>query len=134
LNTQTADLANNNRSLIIVVEGSPDEMCLISDTLQRGAAYRVLGYMDTGKAYSRIMEERPALVIIDSHIVSSGGIELIEKISNEDSLEDMPLIAVVTGAVEVDSVGARADVFLSRPFDTETLLETVQTLIRGKTL
>ena len=108
-------------------------MCLISENLEK-AGYRVLGYVDPEKAYSRIMEELPALTIIDSHIASSGGIELIEKISDEESLETMPVIAIVTGAVEVDSVGARADVFLTRPFETETLLETVQTLIRGKTL
>lgn len=133
METQSTDSLNNHRSLIVVVEGSPDEMCLISESLKK-AGYRVLGYADPEKAYSRIMEELPALAIIDSHIASSGGIELIEKISDEESLEAMPVIAVVTGAVEVDSVGVRADVFLSRPFDTETLLETVQTLIREKTL
>lgn len=133
MDTQSTDSLNNHRPLIIVLEGSPDEMCLISENLEK-AGYRVLGYVDPEKAYSRIMEELPALTIIDSHIASSGGIELIEKISDEESLETMPVIAIVTGAVEVDSVGARADVFLTRPFETETLLETVQTLIRGKTL
>lgn len=134
MDAQLVDSANNNRPLIVVVEGSADEMCLISDALQSGSTYRVLGYVDPEKAYSRIIEERPALTIIDSHIPSKGGIELIQKISDEDSLEAMPLIAVVTGTSEMDHTGARADVFLTRPFDTETLLQTVHTLIKGKAL
>lgn len=133
MDTQSTDSMNNHRPLIVVVEGSPDEMCLISESLKK-AGYRVLGYADPEKAYSRIIEELPALTIIDSHIASSAGIELIEKISDAESLEEMPVIAVVTGAAEVDSVGARADVFLTRPFETETLLETVHTLIKEKTL
>ena len=133
MDVKSTDSINNNRPLIVVVEGSPDEMCLISESLKK-SGYRVLGYADPEKAYSRIMEELPALTIVDSHIASRGAIELIEKIGDEESLESMPVIAVVTGAVDSDSVGARADVFLARPFDTETLLQTVNTLLREKTL
>ncbi|MDT8317186.1 MAG: response regulator [bacterium] len=128
MNTKSTDPVNNNRPLIVVVDGSPDEMCLISESL-KNSGYRVLGYADPEKGYSRIMQEHPALAIIDSHIAYKGGVDLIDKIGDEESLEGMPVIAVVTGAGEADSVGARADVFLARPFDSETLLQTVNGLI-----
>jgi DNA-binding response OmpR family regulator len=133
MDTQSADLINNNRPLIVVVEGSPDEMCLISDSLQN-SAYRVLGYIDPEKAYHRIMEDLPALTIIDVHLLSDGGNKLIRQIREEERLEAMPVIAVVAGEVEKDSAGGGADVFLSRPFDAELLLKTVESLLRGKTL
>ena len=101
MDTQSADPVNNNRPLIVVVEGSADEMCLIADTLQ-SAAYRVLGYLDPEKAYHRIMGEFPALMIIDVHLPLEGGNELIRKIRDEESLEVMPLIAVVTGEADKD--------------------------------
>ncbi len=133
IHTQSADPVNNNRPLIVVVEGSADEMCLISDGLQ-SSAYRVLGYLDPEKAYHRIMEEIPALTIIDVHLPLDGGNELIRKIRDEESLEVMPLIAVVTGEADKDIVGGGADVFLRRPFEPETLLKTVISLLRKKTL
>ena len=117
--------------LVVVVEGSADEMCLISESL-KNSGYRVLGYADGEKAYKRIIEELPSLAIIDAHFSSGGALRLIEKISAEDSLATMPVIAVVTGNADMDSVGERADVFLARPFDKELLLQTVDRLIRGK--
>jgi len=129
MDTQSADPVNNNRPLIVVVEGRADEMCLISDALQ-SSAYRVLGYLDPEKAYHRIMEELPALTIIDVHLPSDGGNELIRKIRAEESLEVMPLIAIVTAEADKDIAGGGADVFLTRPFDPGTLLKTVESLLR----
>ncbi len=129
MGTQSADPVNNNRPLIVVVEGRADEMCLISDALQ-SSAYRVLGYLDPEKAYHRIMEELPALTIIDVHLPSDGGNELIRKIRAEESLEVMPLIAIVTAEADKDIAGGGADVFLTRPFDPGTLLKTVESLLR----
>jgi len=129
MDTQSADPVNNNRPLIVVVEGRADEMCLISDALQ-SSAYRVLGYLDPEKAYHRIMEELPALTIIDVHLPSDGGNELIRKIRAEESLEVMPLIAIVTAEADKDIAGGGADVFLTRPFDPGTLLKTVEGLLR----
>ena len=129
MDSQSADPVNNNRPLIVVVEGRADEMCLISDTLQ-SSAYRVLGYLDPEKAYRRIMEELPALTIIDVHLPSDGGNELIRKIRAEESLEVMPIIAVVTGEADKDIAGGGADVFLTRPFEPKTLLKTVEGLLR----
>ncbi len=129
MDSQSADPVNNNRPLVVVVEGSADEMCLISDSLQ-SSAYRVLGYVDPEKAYHRIMEELPALTIIDVHLPLDGGNEMIRKIRDEESLEVMPIIAIVTGEADKDIAGGGADVFLTRPFDPETLLKTVESLLR----
>ena len=133
-NSQFNGHIDNERPLIVVLEGRADEMCLISDTLQHKAAHRVLGYVDPEKAYNRIIEALPALAIIDADFTLGAGRQLIEKIRCNGRLETMPLIAIVADEAGKDSTGARADCFLTRPFDAETLSKTVEGLLKEKTL
>ncbi len=116
--------------LVVVADGNPDEMCLISDTLRRHDL-RVMGFIDCRKAFTCIEQERPKLVIVDLSLPHGEGDELVRKIREDERQREVPVVVVVSGLSEKERLEGMFDAALQRPFDEKTLLLTLERFLPG---
>ena len=76
-------------------------------------------------ALERVRESRPDLIVTDLMMPVMGGRELIERLRSDPETATIPIV-VLSANSNLASEGA--DAALSKPFDLDVLLETVQTL------
>jgi len=91
----------------------------------------------SGEEGLRILrDDRPDLILLDVMMSGEDGWKICEKIKNEEKTSDIPVVMLtVRGSEEdMDKSGASgADAHISKPFDMENLLSTVERLL-GRTL
>jgi len=93
--------------------------------------YRVLDADDALKALNLIATQRPDLVILDIWMPHMDGIELLEKLKNQEP--ELPIIIVsghgtIETAVRATKLGASD--FIEKPFSLDTLLRSVRRAMR----
>ena len=115
--------------LVIVVEGNPDEMYMISEELAKHDL-RVLGYEDVSKASARMEKDTAALIIVDLKLPGEGGYSILRSLRADGEGSSIPAIAIVSGEGDKDAAGGTADVFLMRPFDRDSLVKAVKSLLK----
>jgi len=76
-------------------------------------------------ALERVHESRPDLIVTDLMMPVMGGHELIERLRSDPGTATIPIIVLSANS---NIASERADAALSKPFDLDVLLETVQTL------
>jgi two-component system chemotaxis response regulator CheY len=72
------------------------------------------------------------LVVLDLNMPDIGGIEVLEFIRGQDRLKSLPIIIVTTRGDDSSrerALSAGASRFMVKPFDPETILREVQTLL-----
>ena len=77
------------------------------------------------EAETAFAEHRPDVVLLDLHLGGTDTYGLLERFR----AAGVP-VAVVTGTVDLDEVGAAADAVLAKPFAPQTLVETARRLVR----
>jgi CheY-like chemotaxis protein len=109
---------------ILIVEDSDDSREMLAELL-RCAGYRVEEARNGLEAYSllKTTSERPTLMLLDLMMPVMSGPELIEVLSNDDTLSQLPIV-IVSAAVESIRTGA-VKAALKKPIHFETLLEIV---------
>ncbi len=102
-----------------------------------------LGYVVVGEAGNGITavslarELRPDLVIMDIQMPWISGLELIEQLKADESLKDIPIMAVTAyaGAGDEDRVrGAGVQAYVSKPISVARFVEEVSTLLKEKSV
>jgi two-component system, OmpR family, alkaline phosphatase synthesis response regulator PhoP len=78
-------------------------------------------------ALRRVVEHRPAVVLLDLALPERSGKDILEDLRADPITRDMAIV-VVTGNVEclTDALRAEADGIVTKPFDTQVLLATVE--------
>lgn len=87
--------------------------------------YEVIEARDGAEALERVQEGRPDLIVTDLMMPVMGGRELIERLRSDPETATIPIV-VLSANSNLES--GSADAALSKPFDLDVLVETVQTL------
>ena len=100
-------------------------------TLQRFLLSRtglqVLDYADVPEAEAALMHFAPSVIVLDLNLPSGNGLSLLERIDRS-----VTKIVVMTSMAQEhveDRCRDAADAFLSKPFDPDIFIETVQALL-----
>jgi CheY-like chemotaxis protein len=109
---------------ILIVDDEADILFLLRMTLE-SAGYSVLEAVNGAEAFERMSTRRPDLVITDLMMPVMDGRELIRRLHETPSLQDVPIILV--SANPNGTVGAQ--VILRKPFRQEELIGHVRTLL-----
>lgn len=76
-------------------------------------------------ALERVQEARPDLIVTDLMMPVMGGRELIERLRSDPETATIPIVVLSANS---GLAAEDADAALSKPFDPDVLVETVQTL------
>lgn len=111
-------------STILIVDDERSLRFLVRVILEN-EGYDVVEAHHGAVALERVQESRPDLIMIDLMMPVMGGRELIERLRSDPQVATIPIVVLSANA---DLVADMADAALSKPFDVDLLLETVQTL------
>jgi chemotaxis family two-component system response regulator Rcp1 len=71
---------------------------------------------------------RPDLVLLDLNLPKKGGLEVLEEIKTDDTLQHIPVVILTTSQAEQDIVQSyrrRANAYVTKPVDLEQFLKVV---------
>jgi DNA-binding response OmpR family regulator len=110
---------------ILVVDDEPAIRLLCRVNLEL-EGFRVLEAATLAEARERLEDDEIDAILLDVHVGSEDGYELLRELSDRES----PVrVALLTGSVDVATVDARlADAVIPKPFSLETLCATARTL------
>lgn len=108
---------------IAVVEDTPDNRMLVEAILDE--LYDIVEF-ETGKqAVAELVEAEPDLVLLDISLPEMDGTEVLEWIREQESLADVPVIALTAHAMAGDRekyLDLGFDDYLTKPIIDETVL------------
>ena len=116
---------------ILIVEDSPTQVARIKYFLERNN-YKTKDCQDGNQALSWLTDHKPSLIISDVLMPGMNGFELCERIKSDIHTKDIPviLLTTLTNTEEViNGLIAGADSFLTKPYDNEHLLSSIQMIL-----
>jgi len=116
---------------VVVVDDEPDLLELVTDILEEDGL-QVLPIDRPERVQTAGHICKPDLVLMDLMLPGVDGIELARKLQN-DGMRGIPMIAM-SASQRMLSAATRSDLFeatLPKPFDLSTLLELVESHVRG---
>lgn len=121
---RTAELRNEPRDTVLVVDDTPESLGFLTDMLD-GAGYTVLIATDGESALRLVEQITPDLVLMDAAMPGVDGFEACRRLKQKPSLAHLPVI-FMTGLSETEHVlqglAAGGVDYVSKPIVVEELL------------
>ena len=105
----------------------------LARVLLSGAGYRVAVAADADQALAAIAADPPRVVLMDIQLPGMSGVEVIRRMRAEVELSTVPIVALTALVMPGDRercLAAGADEYLSKPVSAETLLVTIDRLLK----
>ncbi len=116
---------------ILIVDDSPTELKLITDVFN-SPDYSVVTATDGEAGVEKAISEKPELIILDVVMPKMNGFQACRKIKSDSSLQGIPIILLTSKNQKSDEFWGKkqgADVYLTKPFNTDELLTAVTGLL-----
>ena len=116
---------------ILVVDDSPTELKMISQALQSGG-YDVVTAKDGEEALKMVSQEPVKLVVLDVIMPKMNGFQVCRQIKTSDQHKGIKVILLTSKSQDSDKFWGKkqgADLYMTRPFEVDTLLNNVASMI-----
>ena len=128
--TNLSNLMKNDLILIVDDESAIREMLVNALEL---AGFDCIEAEDARQAHALIVDQRPALVLLDWMMPGMSGVDFCRRLKRDDSLSEVPVIMLTARGQEDDKVqglDAGADDYLTKPFSTRELVSRIRAVLR----
>jgi two-component system phosphate regulon response regulator PhoB len=122
----------NPRARLLIVEDDLDISSLLLYTLDN-AHFDTVAAPDCKTAWEILLDKPPELVLLDWMLPDISGIELLQRIRREPSLENVPVIMLTARGEESDRVHGLetgADDYIVKPFSPRELCARINNRLR----
>ena len=119
---------------ILIADHDPDNLKIISLKL-KAHHFEVIEAKDGEEALRLIRQEKPDVAILDVMMPKLSGFKVTRLIKFDSKLKKIPVILLTARAMETDkTLGGEmgADLYVTKPYDLDHLLQEVQRLIEKK--
>ena len=117
---------------ILIVDDEPPIREMIAVALEM-AGYPYLEAENAQQAHGLIVDERPALIILDWMLPGTSGIELAKRLKRDELTAEIPII-MLTAKVEEDNrvkgLETGADDYITKPFSPRELVARLKAVLR----
>ncbi len=116
---------------VLIVEDNELNMKLFHDVLD-AHGYATLQTRTGLEALSLARKHRPDLILMDIQLPEVSGLEVIKWLKEDDSLRDIPVVAVTAFAMKGDEERIRqggCEAYISKPISVPMFLGTVRQFI-----
>ncbi len=113
-------------AMVLVVEDDPDNLFTLKSVLEK--RFTVLSAMDGEEGLRMALEEVPDLILLDIALPQMSGFTVVEKLRDDENTRDIPVIAITALSMEGDReriLNAGCDDYISKPYEIETLMNTI---------
>jgi two-component system phosphate regulon response regulator PhoB len=113
-----------------------DDEFAIRDMLRMAlelADFRCIEAQDIQSAYQLIVDERPALVLLDWMLPGGSGLELMRRLKREERTREMPVIMLTAKTAEdnvIQGLDVGADDYITKPFAPRELIARIRAQLR----
>ncbi len=122
---------SEGKPLILLVDDDPEILVLLRDFLQYD--YNIQFATNGLDAYSKVLSERPDLIVSDVMMPEMDGVELCAKLRENFDTSHLPLILLTAKAEIEDRIAglkAGADSYIPKPFHPEHLKVRIEKLLQ----
>lgn len=93
--------------------------------------FNVTTYTDCNDIFARIEKHNPDVILMDLWIPEMGGANVTMLLKNSEKTKDVPVI-IFSANNDIEKVAseAGADGFLKKPFDIQTLENTIESMLQ----
>jgi two-component system, OmpR family, phosphate regulon response regulator PhoB len=122
-----------NKKRIIIVDDDQGT-CLLLDTRLKSWGFATDVAYDGQSGLNKILHDLPDLVILDLKLPALPGEEVCRQMRKNATTEKIPVIMLTGKTADVDRVVGRvigANLYLTKPFKAEDLLNGINQLIAG---
>lgn len=114
---------------ILIVDDEVHLVKILEFTLQH-AGFEVISCGNGIEAVEKVTSERPDLAILDLMLPGLDGHEVCRRIKSDSELRSMPVIMLSARDYMEEGLGNSipADAFMRKPFNTDTLITTIEKL------
>jgi len=133
LSSTHADNPPTQSPLILLAEDNPDNVATISGYLA-AKGYRLLCANNGQEAIDLAVSHHPDVILMDVQMPGMDGLEAMQHIRQQESLREIPIIALTALAMEGDRdrcLAAGADSYLSKPVKLKHLDLSIRELLHG---
>lgn len=119
---------------ILIADDNPHVRHMAEEILAP-EGHRVNGVSDGKAALSSIRDANPDLVLLDTKMPRADGLEVCRDIRADPGIAGVRVVMLAGPLDPLDSEGAGAqgfDAVLQKPLDADSLLQTVNELLRGR--
>src|SRR5215467_7647986 len=112
---------------VLIVEDNPEIAVLYERIFEEHQTYI---FSDVPDAITYLQGKSPDLVIMDFHLPSGSGVDVLNYMRSQSNLKDIPVLGVSVDDELKDLAKAQGmDAFLPKPIDISDLIDTAQRLI-----
>jgi CheY-like chemotaxis protein len=113
---------------ILVIEDNELNMKLMRGILSIGD-YQLIEAFDAETGIRLARKQKPFLILMDIQLPGMDGLEATRIIKTDSKLKDIPVVAITGFAMQDDrekALESGCDDFITKPFDVEDLLRTIE--------
>jgi CheY-like chemotaxis protein len=119
---------------ILIVDDEPDYVSTIQHHLE-WANYTTVVATNGKEGLEKAASEKPDLILLDTSMPVMDGHEMLEYLSKDPQLKNIPVI-MVTAACEVDDIATASSYgisdYIAKPFNFTELKEKIAAALKGK--
>lgn len=115
---------------VLVADDSWTDLTLIATPL-RESGFDVITAVDGEEALEKVMREQPACVLLDIVMPKQNGFQVCRRIKSMEQSRHIPVILISQKNTLLDQkwgLQQGADLYLTKPFNTDELLKSVRSL------
>ena len=121
------------RNSILVIDDVSENVKLIRIALTR-EGYDIRTAYDAEQALAILQSFKPDLILLDIQLPGMSGVELSRQLKSDPSTQDIKIIAFSAYATKRDEeemLAAECDGYISKPVDTNTLVEAIEKFLKS---
>ncbi|MEL7498377.1 MAG: response regulator [Planctomycetota bacterium] len=134
LNADSIDL-NIVAARIMVIDDEPSTVAVVKKYLNGGGFDRIETEVDSTKAFDRIADTQPDLVLLDIRMPNVTGLEVIEQMRRVNATQRIPVVFLTSSTdtnTKVQALNLGANDFLQKPINASELLARVRNTLMAK--
>src|SRR2546430_2778795 len=124
--------AGQPRARVLVVDDEADLVRILQFGLQ-GIGYQVETASDGQEALKKAREQKPDLILLDLMLPKLDGYKVCRMLKFDERYKSIPIVILSARTQEADREMARstgADLFITKPYNLEEILQTIQNLLQ----
>jgi excisionase family DNA binding protein len=126
------DALESGKRKVLVVDDDQDLVDLIVDVLEKDGRFELRSVTNGFDAGMMVKEYRPDLIVLDVMLPDINGRDVCQRVRGDKTMDDVKIICI-SGMIENDKIedlkAAGANDFLHKPFEVETLVDRIGSLL-----
>ena len=119
---------------ILIADDEPNILVSLEYLMKR-EGFAVSVARDGEEALAAIVQERPALVLLDVMMPKKSGFEVCQEVRANDAVKDTLIVMLTAKGRDTDvakGLGIGADAYVMKPFSTRELVQTVRAMLERR--